>query len=241
MDGLFITGTDTEIGKTLIVAILSLGLRKQGLNVCPVKPIATGGVLDEGVLVSPDALIYRRISGIYEPATALSPFCYRHPASPHLAAEMENRPIKPEAVKEALHSLAKKYAALLVEGIGGWLVPITYSYKVADFARDLRLPVLLVSANRLGTINHTLLTLESIRARGLNPAGVIFTHPTPSSDSSIEKNNIETIRRVGQIDILGAVPHLGRNAERTETSDSLWLRVKDTIQWPKILHVLRIA
>lgn len=238
MNGLFVAGTDTEIGKTLVTAILACGLLKLGVNACPVKPIASGGIEENGVLVSVDAKVYQRFSKISEPASVLSPCCFRHPASPHLAAEMERKTIDPEKARDALNRLAEKYDSLLVEGIGGWLVPITYSYTVADFARDLGLPVLLASANRLGTINHTLLTLESIRARGIEPAGVIMTHPSPASDIQIAENNIETIRRLGRVEILGSIPYLGKNIENTESAETLWLRVKDTIQWRRIQQIL---
>ncbi|MBN2327612.1 MAG: dethiobiotin synthase [Candidatus Omnitrophica bacterium] len=201
MDGLFITGTGTEVGKTIVTALLALGLRKQGLNACPVKPVASGGVIEQGEYVSTDAQVYRRFSGVYETASRLNPVCFKHPASPHLAAQMARQTIDPEILRNSLNRLAKKYDILLVEGVGGWLVPLTFYYKVADFARDLRLPVLLVSANRLGSINHTLLTLESIRFRGIKPAGVIMTNPQPVSDAAIVENNIETIERVGQVDI----------------------------------------
>lgn len=240
MDGLFITGTGTEIGKTIVTALLALGLRKQGVNACPVKPVASGGVIIQGEYVSSDAQVYRRLSGVYESASRLNPLCFKDPVSPHLAAQMTRQSIEPEVLRNSLNRLAKKYDVLLVEGVGGWLVPLTYYYKVADFARDLHLPVLLVSANRLGAINHTLLTLESIRFRGIKPAGVIFTHPEPVSDAAVAENNIETIERVGQVDILGNIPYLGEDIEHNETSESLWPQVEDDIQWKKIYQILHI-
>lgn len=240
MDGLFITGTDTEIGKTLITSILAYGLRKRGIKACPVKPIASGGVNEKGILVSEDARFYRRFCGLDESASTLNPCCFRHPASPHLAADMEGKTIDSQAVINSLHSLAHQYEYLLIEGIGGWMVPIAECYTVADFAWDLDLPVLIVSANRLGTINHTLLTIESMRIRDIDPMGVIMTHPSPIQDRQIAEDNINTIRQFGEVEILGNVPYLGKNIERNETADTLWPRIEETIQWQRILQILHI-
>ncbi len=240
MNGFFITGTDTEIGKTLITALLTLGLRRRGVDVGPVKPIASGGIEVDGVLASPDALVYKKFSGIDETVHNLCPVCFKHPASPHLAAEMEGQVIDPQIAIEALQILHEKYQALMVEGIGGWLVPITYDYSIADFAVDLNMPVILVSANKLGTLNHTLLTIESIRKRGLKLAGVIITHPAPPADQHIALNNIETIERIGKTKILGNIPYLGQDIEQKENAASLWPQIKDAFQWQTIHQLLNI-
>lgn len=237
MRGLFITGADTEIGKTFITSLLTLGLRKMGHNVCPMKPIASGAVESEGQWVSEDALMYRQLGGIQEEAVRMSPLCFRKPASPHFAAELEGITIDPTAAIRSVRKLAGDYEALLVEGIGGWQVPITYKYTVADFAKELNLPVLVVSANRLGTISHTLLTLESIRHRGIEPAGLIFTHPHPAGDAEIARNNIETLTRMDPTPLWGVVPFLSGERRASET---LWDSVKDCIQWNKIQETLRI-
>jgi len=237
MNGFFIAGTDTEIGKTLITALLTLGLRRRGVNVCPVKPIASGGIMMDGALASPDALVYKRFCGINESVHNLCPVCFKHPASPHLAAEMEGQVIEPQKAIEALDTLHEKYPALIVEGIGGWLVPVTYDYSMADFAVDLNIPVILVSANKLGTLNHTLLTIESIRNRGMKLAGIIITHPAPPADQNIALNNIETIERIGKTEILGNIPYLGQDIEEKESAASLWPQIQDAFQW-QIIHQL---
>jgi dethiobiotin synthetase len=236
--GFFITGADTEIGKTLITALLTLGLRRKGISCCPVKPIASGGVLADEALVSEDALTYRRLAQCAEPATVLNPLCFRLPASPHFAAESEGRRIDPHSLLPSLSRLAERYEILLVEGVGGWLVPITYEYLVADFARELGLPVILVSANRLGTINHTLLSLASIRAYGLEPAGVMMTKPVAGEPTPMEMNNIETIERIGKIDILGQVPFLEPDDVTGTDQERLWNKIKETIRWERLLQKL---
>ncbi|RJP22972.1 MAG: dethiobiotin synthase [Candidatus Omnitrophota bacterium] len=239
MNGLFITGTDTEIGKTLITALLSLGLRKHGMNCCPVKPIATGGILHHGNLISEDVLFYQKVTGIRETESIMNPVCLKRPASPHFAASLEARSIHPPEIIRFLRGLARSYEALLVEGIGGWLVPITEEYSVADFASELGLPVILVSANKLGTLNHTLLTLESMRTRGIEPAGVFFSKPTPLIESDMDANNIETIQTIGHVEILGSVPYLDSRLFEESSREILWQNVKETIQWSKIIQCLR--
>ncbi len=206
--GLFITGTDTEIGKTFITSLLTIGLRSRKVNVCPVKPIGAGGVLIDDKIVSEDALIYQRLTHVDEPVSKLNPLCLKRPASPHYAAELESRPISIHKTITAVEELGHKYEYVIVEGIGGWLVPIRYDYSVADFAKDLDLPVVIVSANRLGTLNHTLLTIESIRVHGLEPAGVIVTNPSQGAETDLRENNITTMEWIGNVKILGNVPYI---------------------------------
>lgn len=238
MRGFFITGTDTEIGKTLITAFLAAGLRARGISCCPVKPLGAGGVTAGGRRISQDAIVYQRLGGAEAPLGDLNPLCLERPASPHFAAEREGIALVPGDLLASLRALAARYDFLLVEGIGGWLVPVTYEYLVADFARDAGLPVLVVSANRLGTLNHTLLTLESIRGRGLEAAGVIFTHPYPGGEADMAANNVETIRRVGQVEILGSVPYLGERIEECSDPGTVWDLVKDCFSWERIIQKL---
>lgn len=241
MKGLFITGTDTGIGKTVVTSCLTIGLKKMGFSVCPVKPVATGGVEPEGWLVSEDALVYQLLADVQETASELSPYCLKKPASPHLAAKLENKKFQLSKIRESLRILEQRYQYLLVEGIGGWKVPITTKYFVSNLAVDLGLPVIVAAANRLGAINHTLLTLESIRSCEIEPAGVIFTQPVLLDDPEISENNIETVKTLGNVKILGNIPFLGDNLLQSETSESLWIKVKDNIQWSKIKQIFNTA
>lgn len=239
MQGFFITGTGTEIGKTFIAALLSRGLHEKGISVCPVKPIASGGVLLGDDLISEDAHVYRCLAGVDEPLSTLNPFCLKRPVSPHFAAEIEMTPIPFDDIDCALSRLAQQYDALLIEGIGGWLVPLSYETTVADYAARLKLPVIIVSANVLGTLNHTLLTIEAIRKRNVELAGVIVTGPTPDMEPDMAENNVETIRRMGRVEILGDVPYV----EDCEAKDAptIWNEVKDAFRWERILELLHTA
>ncbi len=240
MKGFFITGTDTEIGKTLITSLLTFGLQRQGINCCPVKPVATGGVQVEDQLVSEDVLTYKTLTGIDEPEGVLNPVCYKRPASPHFAAELENTTIGIKNVFDSLTELSERYEFLLVEGIGGWKVPVTYDYLVSDFAKELGLPVILVSALKLGTLNHTLLSIDSIRSYGLELAGVIFTSVSPEREADLDKNNIDTIRKIAHVDILGVVPYIETDLFKHEKRETLWESIRETILWHSIMMNLDI-
>ncbi|MFB3785583.1 MAG: dethiobiotin synthase [bacterium] len=238
MRGFFITGTDTEIGKTLVTALLAAGLRERGIACRPVKPLGAGGVMVEGRRVSGDAIVYQKLGGLQAPLADLNPLCLERPASPHFAAEQAGITLVPGDLLAPLRAMAERDAYLLVEGVGGWLTPITHDYTVADFARDSGLPVLVVSANRLGTLNHTLLTLESIRGRGLETAGVIFTHPHAGSEADMAANNVETIRRMGKVEILGNIPYLGECVEERSDPETIGETVKDAFSWERIIQKL---
>ena len=240
MRGLFITGTDTEIGKTVITSLLALGLQRHGIDCCPIKPVASGCVEFDGGVVSEDALAYAKLADITEPLASLSPVCLRRAASPHFAAMLEGRTIDPEEIIQSLQDVQQRVSYLLVEGVGGWLVPITESYLVADLAGDLDLPIVVVVANRLGAINHALLTLEAIRMYDEEPLGVIINHPTKSDDKNDDllENNIRTIERIGPAEILGVVPYLDSNVLQEGHQDELWNRIENCIQWDMIIDRL---
>jgi dethiobiotin synthetase len=240
MNGLFITGTDTEIGKTIITTLLALGLRQLGINVCPVKPIASGGIEQDGHLVSEDALFYKRILSLPSTANELCPVCLKKPASPHLAARLEGKTITPDDLLAPLQALSAAYAGLIVEGIGGWLVPIAPAYLVADFAHELQLPVVIVAPTTLGTINHTLMTITAIRGMGMQPLGVLFTSPMPDIDVDIAEDNVATIEEIAKIDILGNVPYVEPALLREGQAEALYEKIKDHISWDKIMAALAI-
>lgn len=236
--GLFVTGTDTEIGKTIVVSLLAFGLRQRGGKVLPVKPIASGGVEVDGELVSEDAIAYQQIGGIEAPLRLMNPICFQRPASPHFAAEWEGRKIDLLSLCDSIQSIAKSEEALIIEGVGGWLVPLNDDELVADMAARLNLPIIIVSANRLGTINHTLLTIESIRNFGIEPAGIIFTKPDPSPSTDLHENNITSIQHFGNVDTLGNVPFLDQTILMDKKQ--LWKEIEGAFQWEQIENLLNI-
>jgi len=204
--GLFVTGTDTGVGKTVLSAAVAGAIRAAGVPVSTYKPVLTG--LDEpaGAWPSDDLVLAAATAG--DPAE-IAPLRYGPAVSPHLAGELERRPIDAAAVeREALRRLAAAGEAgrvLVVEGVGGLLVPLAGGYLVRDLAAALGLPLLIAARPGLGTISHTLLTLEAARAAGLEPAAVVLT-PWPTRPGAMERSNRETIERLGDVDVATLPP-----------------------------------
>jgi len=205
--GFFVTGTGTEVGKTVVSAALAHDLRQQGLSVAVFKPAVTG--LDEPG--EPDHALLRRAAGSAQSDDEIAPYRYGPPASPHLAAAQTGDEIDPERLRQTALSAAAGADVLVCEGVGGLLVPLTWrisplageqraTYTVRDLAVDLGLPLVVAASPGLGTINHTLLTIEAARAAGLAVDAVVFT-PWPEEPSAIERSNQETIESLGEVPV----------------------------------------
>ena len=177
---LFITGTDTNAGKTFVTALLTRALRARGFETIALKPLCSGERSDVEIL---QAASDRCLT-----LDEINPVWLRQPAAPLVAARLENRSISLEALGDWFRTLSQKHPSLLVEGAGGWLVPITPQETIADLAARLALPVVLVVANRLGCINHALLTLESIRAHGLRCPGIVLNTLSTAEDIATRTN-----------------------------------------------------
>jgi dethiobiotin synthetase len=201
--GFFVSGTDTGVGKTVVACALVRGLRARGLDVGAMKPVETG-VGPEGPL---DAIALHEAAGGGDPLEDVCPQRFALPAAPTVAATAEGRAVDLAAVRAAHARLAARHDALVVEGAGGLLVPASDGLRMADLAGELDLPILLVARAALGTINHTLLSLEAIEARGLELAGVVISHcggPTSGADLA----NLEALRGSLASLLLGEVPAL---------------------------------
>lgn len=172
---LFLTGTDTNVGKTYTASLLIRAQRATGHDCVGMKPICCGDREDAEAL---HAASDRAIA-----LNDVNPVWLRPPAAPYTAALIENRPIDLTLIRETFARLRGAHESLIVEGVGGWLVPITRDYSVADLAAEFALPVAVVVANRLGALNHTLLTVQAIRARGLKCAGLILNHTQPPTEA----------------------------------------------------------
>jgi dethiobiotin synthetase len=204
MRGCFVTGTDTGVGKSVLAAAIVSRLRRDGVSVRALKPVITG--LDEPPDPDwpPDHELLARASG--QPPQDVTFARYGPPVSPHLAAELSGRPLSAAALAERIRGGAGPDETLVVEGVGGLLVPLGRESDVRDLARETGLPLVIAARPGLGTINHTLLTLECARAAGLRVAGVVLT-PWPSEPDLIQRSNRETIAAHGQVDVatLGVV------------------------------------
>ncbi len=199
MRGLFVTGTDTGVGKSVVAAAICAGLAERGLRVAAFKPVVTG--LDDPPGDWPhDHELLASVTG-QEPS-AVAPWQFGPPASPHLAAQLAGAVLEPPELLAAARRAGAWADALVCEGVGGLMVPITPGYLVRDLAVDLRMPIVVAARPGLGTINHTLLTLEAARAAGLQPVAVVMT-PWPSDPSVLEQSNRETVARLGGVPVAG--------------------------------------
>ena len=194
--GVFVTGTGTEVGKTVVAALLARTAAGAGRSVAVFKPVVSG--LDEGG--EADHELLRRAAGSEQSDDEIAPYRYGAPVSPHLGAELAGEAISPERLRGAARAAAEGADLLVVEGVGGFLVPLTLGYLVRDFARDLALPVVIAASPGLGTINHTLLTVEAVRAVGLSVARVVFT-PWPQRAGVVERSNVEALERLGGVGV----------------------------------------
>lgn len=206
----FITGTDTNVGKTYATIALMQQLQKTH-SVIGMKPIASGCDWQDGQLKNSDALLLQQHSSIVLPYEAINQYAYLDPVSPHLAAG-EN-PVELDKIKQAFQHLQNKADIVLVEGAGGWLAPINAHQTIADMAMFLNLPVLLVVAIRLGCINHACLTYQAIMQSGLSCAGWIANCLEP--EMLKREENIESIKQRINAPLLGVLPY----QQRTDFND----------------------
>jgi len=194
--GVFVTGTGTEVGKTVVAAAIARTLAAEGKKVAVFKPAVTG--LDEEG--ETDHALLRRASGSQQSDEEIAPYRYDPPASPHLAAALAGEEIDPERLRQAAHVAAASADAIVCEGVGGLLVPLSPTYLVRDLAADLGYPVVIVASPGLGTINHTLLTIEAAHAAGLEVSAVVL-NPWPEEPTEIERDNRKTIAALANVPV----------------------------------------
>lgn len=225
---LFITGTDTGIGKTVVAAMVRHCWQRRGRDVAYMKPVQTGCEFRDGAWIAPDPDWVARVTGpcsVAAVADAVCPYALRLPASPHLAAAEEKATIEPGRILAAYQQLAAAHETVLVEGAGGVWVPLTAQETMRDLMVALGLPVLVVARAGLGTLNHTLLTLESLRSVGLIVAGCVLVQTTPGPWGAIESDNITTIERWGQTTIWACIPYTPELADNEwgEAAFKVWV------------------
>jgi dethiobiotin synthetase len=195
--GLFVTGTGTGVGKTIVSAALLAAMRDAGEQVRAYKPVVTGLAEPPGPW-PPDHELLGLAAGMAPEEVA--PLRFGPAVSPHLAASLSGESVDTAALVERAKATASNGATLIVEGVGGLLVPLADDFTVRDLAVELALPLVIAASPELGTINHTLLTIEAARAVGLSVAAVVVT-PLPSEPSQMERSNCETIARLGTIEV----------------------------------------
>ncbi len=201
----FIAGTDTEIGKTYTTCALLHLARRCGIRALGMKPVAAGASRVEGELRNEDALAIAAAGAFRTDYALLNPVCLEEAVAPHIAAAREGRTIRPDAILAARDALAARCELLLIEGVGGFRVPLGDDYDTADLAAELAVPVILVVGVRLGCINHALLSAEAIRARGLALAGWVANCIDPAM--ARREDNLAALEARLDCPLLGVLPH----------------------------------
>ena len=206
MAAFFITGTDTDCGKTLITLGLMQALQQSGLQVNAMKPVAAGVTHYESLQFNEDAVMLQQQSSVEPEYQLLNPYLFEPAIAPHIAAAEDNVVIDMVCIRQAFNTLRSQAEVTLVEGAGGWLVPLNEQLDVSDIPQQLELPVILVVGLKLGCINHARLSMQSIRTKGCRVVGWVGTQVDP--DMSHARENIATLKRYLDVPCLGIVPFL---------------------------------
>jgi len=203
--GLFITGTDTSVGKTRVTLALMGWLKNLGLTVVGMKPVATGCFIDDGLLCNEDALLLQKNSSVRVPYEKINPYAFELPVSPHIAARAAGRTIDLATIVRQYRELERLADCVLVEGVGGWEVPLDERRKVSDLARALGLPVILVVGLRLGCLNHAFLTYAALARGGVECLGWIANQP--GAEFAFLDENIKSLEAELPVPCLGILPY----------------------------------
>jgi dethiobiotin synthetase len=206
-DGVFIAGTDTEVGKTLIAAGLTVTLQDQGIDVGVMKPLESGAPSFESAPIPRDAFYLKEIADIQDDLGLINPYCFQAPLAPGVAAEREGVEVDLKRIKGAYEELKGSHQFMVVEGAGGLLVPIARGTLLPELIKLLDLPLLVVARSSLGTINHTLLTLAYCRQEGLDVVGTVINKSTPDADPA-EDTNPQYITQFSRTPVWGSFPYL---------------------------------
>lgn len=207
---LFITGTDTDVGKTIVTATLLRALRARGINAASMKPVQTGATSIDGMWRAPDLDLHHQAANLHvDDATyaLMAPYCYEPACSPHLAGRLLNvYPDIPE-ILDCASALLNKYEVLLIEGAGGLMAPLDEDLVMLNLIVALDSPALVVARTGLGTINHSLLTLAELAAAEVPVPGLVFTQTTPVTDALLELENPRCVSRLSNTPVLGVLSH----------------------------------
>ena len=219
--GIFVTGIDTGVGKSVVAAGILRWLRNQGIDAVPMKPIQTGGVPGGDRLIAPDLEFCLSTSHIRPDSNEvqlMSPYVYKPACSPHLAGRMAQRYADPSKIKDCADKLLQNHQALVVEGAGGVMVPLNESVTMLDLMKMLAYPVVLVSRFGLGTINHTLMSIQALRTFDIRIIGVVFNHTTqPRPENQlIEEDNPRATAQFGNVRVLGKLRYLNNLSSKRE-------------------------
>lgn len=204
--GIFVTGTDTDVGKTVVAGAIADWFRRRGARVAVLKPAATGCVHRREGLVSEDAEFLAACADARFPLDLICPQRYAEPLAPAVAAERAKQPLDWEAIARSIRIMSESSDVMIVEGVGGAMVPMDDRHSVLDMAHWLKLPAVVVARPNLGTINHSLLTIAALRSAGVTVAGVVVNRYRGDGASVAEETSPRVIERRGKVPILALVP-----------------------------------
>lgn len=202
--GLFVAGTDTGVGKTVVAAALLHGLASRNLRAAGMKPVAAGSVRRRGVWINEDVEALRAAATVDVPREWMNPYCFAPPIAPHIAAAEARIAVRMDRIRQAYARIAARSDVVVVEGVGGVLVPLGPRLSAVDLPDRLQLPVVLVVGLRLGCINHALLSVEALVGRGLRLAGWVGNRIDPEMSRAAQ--NVDAIRRRMPAPLLGVIP-----------------------------------
>ncbi|MEK3885115.1 dethiobiotin synthase [Paenibacillus sp. PL2-23] len=229
--GIFVTGTDTGVGKTVVTAAVAAALREKGWHAGVWKPVQSGGLMGNGMT---DAECLLRWTGLDEQPEAIAPFSWEAPLAPMLAARLAGLTLTLEMVMSAGEPLAQRYETLLIEGAGGVAVPLAEDALIVDLMAKLQVPALIVARAGLGTINHTLLTAAFLRQRQIPIVGVVLNEGPAAADDPSTASNTKLIELFGGLKVLGCFPRLAGDLNR----ETLVRAAQETLDLAHIGRVL---
>lgn len=202
----FITGTDTGVGKTFVTALVASAFKSMGMNAGVMKPVETGCKRRNNRLVPADTLLLKQAASSPTSLNLICPYAFNAPLSPHIASRLEGKSIELRTIKKSFDKIQKQNNMTLVEGAGGIMTALTQKKTMVDLAAYLGLPLIIVAPNRLGAVNHVLLSIEAARKRGLRIEGIILNRPDVRRDSS-QKYNKESIESISGVKVLAEFPY----------------------------------
>jgi dethiobiotin synthetase len=205
--GIFITGTDTGVGKTYVAAGIAIALKERGIYVGVMKPAETGCSMRAGRLIPRDALRLMKAAGVRDSLSLVNPYRFRQPLAPSTAASLERKKISLDKIINVYQKLSTRHEFMIVEGAGGIMVPLSQNVTYLDLAEALDIPVLIVARPGLGTINHTLLTVFALLERNVTIAGIVINHANERKPGLAERTNPALIEKLSGVTIAGIIPY----------------------------------
>lgn len=206
--GIFVTGTDTGVGKTVVAGALAALLKAEGVDVGVMKPVQSGGIRKNDRLVSADSHFLMKAAGVGDELALVNPYCLEPALSPNVAARISGIDIDPVVINRAFEELAHKHDLIIVEGAGGLLVPIRDDFLIVDLIRAMDLPIIVVARPNLGTINHSLLTLRYAQYVGIRTIGLVINGYREETAGVAEKTSPAVIESLSGVPILGILPYV---------------------------------